>query len=235
MGSLLYERGVFFTRSFDELNLSQPELIEKVHREYADAGADVLETNTFGASRMALARHGPGAKVEAVNRAAVALARRAAGDRRELYVAGAVGPTGVVWDEAAAHERDLGRAALEEQIAVLAASEVDLLMLETFVHIGEIEAALAAARRHGLPVAAQMVFGPEGRARGDIKPLEVARRLVGAGASVVGANCGAGPPELFDVAMQMLPCDAPVSVQPNAGLPRVVEGRTIYVANPEHF
>jgi methionine synthase / methylenetetrahydrofolate reductase(NADPH) len=113
MGSLLYERGVFFTRSFDELNLSQPELIEKVHQEYADAGADVIETNTFGANRMALARHGHADRVAEINRAAVALARRATG-RHDLYVAGAVGPTGLSWDVAPAHDQALARAALEE-------------------------------------------------------------------------------------------------------------------------
>jgi len=118
MGSLLYERGVFFTRSFDELNLSQPELIEKVHREYADAGADVLETNTFGATRSQLARHGHADKVEAINRAAVAIARRAA-ERRELHVAGAVGPTGVDWEHAAEPEGyKLAGVALDDVAAV---------------------------------------------------------------------------------------------------------------------
>src|SRR5512143_3193763 len=102
MGSLLYERGVFFTRSFDELNLSQPELIAKVHIEYADAGADVIETNTFGGNRLALARHGHADKVEEINRAAVKLARDALAGR-PVYLAGAVGPTGVAFDDAAAH------------------------------------------------------------------------------------------------------------------------------------
>src|SRR5688500_6209014 len=131
MGSLLYERGVFFTRSFDELNLSGAELIEKVHREYADAGADVLETNTFGATRSQLARHGHADKVEEINRAAVAIARRAAG-RRELYVAGAVGPTGIDWDHASGPDRELARAALDEQIRILADAGVDLFLPETF-------------------------------------------------------------------------------------------------------
>src|SRR5215813_7445438 len=148
MGSLLYERGVFFTRSFDELNLSQPEMVAKVHAEYADSGADVIETNTFGGNRMALARHGHADKVEEINRAAVSLARHALAGRN-VHLAGAVGPTGVAYDQAPAHEQALARAALDEQITILAATDVDLLCLETFHHIGELEAAIASARAHG--------------------------------------------------------------------------------------
>jgi homocysteine S-methyltransferase len=234
MGSLLYERGVFFTRSFDELNLSTPELVAQVHREYAEAGADVLETNTFGANRIALARHGHADKVEAINRAAVRLARAASPD---VWVGGAVGPTGIAYDEAAAHEQALARAALEEQLAILADAGADVLLVETFVHLGEIEAAVALAKKvgRGLPVIAQVVFGTDGLARGGVPPEVVAARLLAAGADIVGANCGVGPPELFEVGTRMLRAGAPVALQPNAGHPRVVDGRTIYVANPEHF
>lgn len=237
MGTLLYERGVFLTRSFDELNLSSPELIEGVHRDYVDAGADILETNTFGANRVALARHGYADKVVEINAAGVRIAR-AASKGREVWVAGAVGPTGIPYDDVEPHEQELAQKALEEQIEALSAAGVDLLLLETFTHIGELEAATRIARGtagRGLPVVAQLVFGPDGRARGGLSPLEVARRLVAAGAHVVGANCGAGPPELFEVGTQMVACGVPVSIQPNAGLPRVIEGRTIYIANPEHF
>src|SRR5687767_558741 len=130
MGSLLYERGVFFTRSFDELNLSQPELITQAHREYVDAGADVIETNTFGASRVALARHGHADKAVDINTAAVRLARAAAG-KRDVYVAGAVGPTGIEYDDSPGEQPD-ARAALGEQIRALAQAGADLLLLETF-------------------------------------------------------------------------------------------------------
>ena len=234
MGSLLYERGVFFTRSFDELNLSSPELVQQVHREYAEAGADIIETNSFGASRIALARHGHADKVVEINRAAVRLARTASPD---VYVAGSVGPTGIPYDDASSEEQALVQAAFEEQIGALADAGADLILLETFVHLGEIEAGIAAARKvgGGLPIVAQVVFDTDGRARGGIAPDEMARRLCRWGADVVGANCGVGPPELFEVGMAMLAAGAPVSLQPNAGLPRIVEGRTIYVANPEHF
>src|SRR5262249_55462702 len=193
MGSLLYERGVFFTRSFDELNLSQPELVGKVHGEYLDAGADVIETNSFGATRLALARHGHADKVVEISRAAVALGRRALAGRPG-FLAGAVGPTGVAYDEAPEHERAQVRAALAEQIAVLAGEGVDLLLIETFTYLDEIDAAIAAAKGHGLPIVAQVVFNPDGTAHGGASPLDVARRLIAAGADAVGASAGAGPP-----------------------------------------
>ncbi|MBI4508642.1 MAG: bifunctional homocysteine S-methyltransferase/methylenetetrahydrofolate reductase [Deltaproteobacteria bacterium] len=236
MGSLLYERGVFLTHSFDELNLSQPELISLVHRDYIDAGADIIETNTFGANRVALAKHGYAEKTTDINAAAVRIARQAR-EGRDVYLAGAVGPTGIEFDDAAPREQARARDAIEEQVGTLVQAGVDLLLLETFVHPGEIEAAIGVTRAigAGIPVVAQVVFGPDGLARGGLSPRDVARRLADAGADVVGANCGAGPPELFDVGTQMVSAGVPVSVQPNAGLPRVVEGRTIYIANPEHF
>src|SRR5690606_21866871 len=134
-------------------------------------------------------------------------------------------------------EREDARAALREQIEVLAESGVDLLMLETFHSIVELEAAIAAARvvAPGLPVVAHIVFDQNRLAEGVLTPEEVADRLVVAGADVVGANCGVGPIELHDVGTRMVGHGAPVSVQPNAGLPSIVDGRTIYVANPEHF
>ena len=235
MGSLLYERGVFLTRCYDELNLSGPELITRVHRDYLDAGADIIEANTFGANRMALARHGYGDQVLEVNQAGVRLAREVARDR--AYVAGAVGPTGIKFSVATQSERQLGRQALAEQIAILRQAGVDLILLETFASFLEMETALSAWRIAApeLPVVAQMVFDASGKVEGALSPAEVARRLVGAGAHVVGANCGAGPNELYTVGSQMVGQGAPVAIQPNAGLPTMVDARTIYVANPEHF
>jgi homocysteine S-methyltransferase len=235
MGSLLYERGVFLTRCFDELNLSQPELILQVHRDYVAAGADVIETNTFGANRLALAKHGYAEKLKDIIYAGVKLARQASEGR--AYVAGAVGPTGVHWPYAAPHERHLAASALEESVSTLAAAGVDLLLLETFPWVDELEIAIAAAKKHGagLAVVAQVMPSADGKLAGGVAPLAVAERLKAAGADVVGVNCGSGPNELFELGVAMLPCGLPVSVQPNAGLPRVVDGRTIYVANPENF
>lgn len=235
MGSLLYDRGVLHTRSYDELNLSQPELIRRIHRDYVEAGAQILETNTFGANRVALAKHGHGEHLAAINRAAVGLAREEAGER--AYVAGAVGPTGIRFAVAAAADRRLATEALTEQIELLSGAGVDLLVLETFSGILELETAIDAARQVAphLPIVAQMVFDAAGMAEGELTPEIVAARLTAAGAHVVGANCGVGPAELYDVGTRMAPGGAAVSVQPNAGFPSIVDGRTIYVANPEHF
>ncbi len=234
MGSLLYERGVFLTRSFDELNLSQPELIRGVHLDYVEAGCDVLETNTFSSNRIALAKHGHAEKVSAINTAAVRIAREAVVGR-EVYIAGAVGPTGLPYDDLPAHEKIRIDEALDEQVQALVSGGVDLLLFETFASLEEALAAVRVGKKYGVPVAAQVVFDMLDRTCSGRPPLEVAQRLIDAGADVVGANCGAGPPELFDVGTQMVPCGVPISVQPNAGLPRVVEGRTLYIANPEHF
>jgi homocysteine S-methyltransferase len=235
MGSLLYERGVLHTRSYDELVLSNPDLIRKVHADYLHAGAQVLETNTFGANRLALARHGFGDQMAKINRAAVKLAREVAGDR--AFVAGAVGPSGVKFGIATINERKMARLALAEQIDVLVLAGVDLIVLETFTSILEMETAIEVAKERGprVPVVAQMVFDAQGRGDGGLAPLEIANRLVAAGADVVGANCGVGPAELYQVGTSMVGCGKPVIVQPNAGMPSIFEGRTLYVANPEHF
>ncbi len=236
MGSLLYERGVLHTRSYDELNLSQPDLIRRVHADYVQAGAELIETNTFGSNRMALARHGLADQATAINRAAVDLARSAAADR--AYVAGAVGPTGVRFGIAGASERRLARFALAEQIDTLVLAGADAIMLETFTSILEMELALEVARERGgsrMPVIAMMVFDAHGKAEGGLSPNEVADRMIAAGADVVGGNCGIGPAELYQVTTGMVGRGRPVIAQPNAGLPASVEGRTLYVANPEHF
>ncbi|HET9619839.1 MAG TPA: bifunctional homocysteine S-methyltransferase/methylenetetrahydrofolate reductase [Kofleriaceae bacterium] len=235
MGSLLYERGVLHTRSYDELNLSQPELIAGVHRDYVAAGAELIETNTFSANRLTLTRHGLADQAAAINRAGVALARAAAGDR--AYVAGAVGPSGVNHTIASASERRLARFALAEQIDTLVLGGVDAIFLETFSSILELEMAIQVAKERGprVPVIAMMVFGADLKSDGGLGSAAIADRLIAAGADVIGANCGIGPSELYQVTVGMVGHGRPVIAQPNAGLPASVEGRTLYVANPEHF
>lgn len=235
MGSLLYERGVLHTRSYDELNLAQPELVRTIHRDYVHAGAELIETNTFGANRIALARHGLADQSVAINRAGVELARDAGGDR--AYVAGAVGPTGVKFGIATAAERRTARFALAEQIDTLVLAGVDAICLETFTSILEVEDAIRVAKERGprVPLVAMMVFDAHGKGDGGLLPAEIADRLIAAGADVVGGNCGIGPAELYQVAIGMVGRGKPVIVQPNAGLPASIEGRTLYVANPEHF
>ncbi len=235
MGSLLYERGVLHTRSYDELNLSQPELIHTVHADYVAAGAEVIETNTFGSNRIALAKHGLAESAGAINRAGVELARSAAGDR--AYVAGAVGPTGVRFGVATASERKSARFALAEQIDTLVLAGVDAILLETFTSILEMETAIEVAKQRGprVPVIAMMMFDAHGMAEGGLSANVIAERLIAAGADVIGGNCGIGPAELYQVAVAMVGRGKPVIAKPNAGLPASVEGRTLYVANPEHF
>ena len=235
MGSLLYERGVLHTRSYDELSLSNPDLIKRVHADYLAAGSQVIETNTFGANRLVLARHGFGDQMAKINKAAVKIAREVAGDK--AWVAGAVGPSGVKFGIATTAERKMARLALAEQLDVLVLAGVDLIMLETFTSILEMEVAIEVAKERGprVPVVAQMVFDAQGRGDGGLAPIEIANRLIAAGADVVGANCGLGPAELYQVGTSMVGCGKPVIIQPNAGLPASVEGRTLYVANPEHF
>ncbi|MBZ0231469.1 MAG: bifunctional homocysteine S-methyltransferase/methylenetetrahydrofolate reductase [Deltaproteobacteria bacterium] len=235
MGTLLYERGVLHTRSYDELVLSQPDLIRKVHLDYLAAGAQVIETDTFGANRIALARHGIADQMAQINKSAVKLAREASAGR--AWVAGAVGPTGVRYAIATEAERRRARLALAEQIDTLVIAGVDLILLETFPSILELETAIAVAKERGpkVPVVAQHVFDPAGKGDGGLAPSEVAERLIACGADVIGANCGAGPAELYAVGTAMIGRGKPVIVQPNAGMPSLVEGRTIYVANPEHF
>ena len=235
MGTLLYERGVLHTRSYDELVLSQPDLIRRVHLDYLAAGAQVIETDTFGANRIALARHGLADQMAQINKSAVKLAREAAGGR--AWIAGAVGPTGVRFAIATEAERRRARLALAEQIDTLVIAGVDMILLETFPSILELETAIAVCKERGpkVPVVAQHVFDGAGKGDGGLAPSEVADRLIAAGADVLGGNCGAGPAELYAVGTAMIGRGKPVIVQPNAGMPSLVEGRTIYVANPEHF
>jgi homocysteine S-methyltransferase len=191
MGSLLYARGVFHTRNYDELSVSQPEIIRTVHDDYLRAGAQILETNTFGSNRLALAKHGFGKRVVEFNLAAVRIAREVAGD--DAYVAGAVGPTGVHFAYADKRGRQSASDAIAEQIDALGQAGVDLICLETFESIVELEAAIAECRRRAskIPVIAHLTFQQNRLAKGGLEPATVAERLVSAGAHVIGVNCGA--------------------------------------------
>ncbi len=234
MGTVLYERGVFLTHCFEAVNLSQPELVRQIHQEYLQAGAQVLTTNTFGANRLKLDRHGLADKVHEINVAGVKLALEVAAGR--AWVAGSVGPTGLSLEALAGPEGVTAREALEEHVRVLAEAGVDIVCLETFTVLQELEIAIRIAREvTGLPIVAQYTFQENGLGLAGHTPQLVARRLVEAGAHVVGANCGGGPDLLFRVTSAMVEAGAPVLAQANAGRPESVDGRTIYVANPEYF
>jgi methionine synthase I (cobalamin-dependent)/5,10-methylenetetrahydrofolate reductase len=234
MGSLLYERGVFLTNCFEAVNLSQPELVRQIHQEYLQAGARVLTSNTFGANTFRLSRHGLADKSADINRAGVQLAQEVAGGR--AFVAGSVGPTGLGLEALVGEEGPRAEAALRAHMEVLLDAGVDVLCLETFYILAELEMAVRLAKSlTDKPVVAQYTFQPDGLGKGGLTPEQIGRRLVEAGADVIGANCGGGPDLLFNVTVPMVPLGVPVMAQANAGRPEVIEGRAIYVANPEYF
>jgi homocysteine S-methyltransferase len=235
MGSLLYERGVFVTQNFEQLNVSRPDVVRRIHQDYLDAGAHVITTNTFGANQFCLERHGLVGEVHAYNLAGARLAREVAGTH--AYVGGSIGPTGLVpdvspeWNEAAA------AATFAEQAGALAEGGADLIVLETFRHLDELAIAVAAARRSApdLPVLAMVTFDAGGTVADGTGPEKVAQRLLHMKVDAIGINHGDGPQLALAMAERMHEVDLPLCVQPNAGLPRTVDGRQLYMATPEYF
>ena len=234
MGTQLYERGYFITRSFDEANLARPDLVLDIHRDYVAAGAHIIEANTFGANRELLGRYGVQDRTRDINRAGVRLARQAADGR--AYVAGSVGPTGRMTGGLNDERREALVSIFKEQIEALLEEGIDLLVLETFLSAAEIEAALQAARAlYQGPIVAQMSFSEDRPAIDGLSPALIADFLNDRGADVVGVNCAEGPAYVFEVAREMLGHGRPVSAQPNAGRPRRLDERTIYMTTPEYF
>jgi len=193
MGTMLYSKGIFINRCYDELNLSQPELVAGVHQEYVKAGAEILETNTFGANSFRLARHGCQSRVVEINRIGVELARSAAGN--DVMVAGSVGPLGVRIEPLGKIGLDEARAAFAQQIEALAEAGIDLLILETFGYVEELHQAILAARdaAPGIAVVAQVTIDDEGNALDGSTPESYAKRIEGYGPEVLGCNCSVGP------------------------------------------
>ncbi len=235
MGSLLYERGVFVTQNFEQLNVTRPDVVRKIHEDYVTGGAQVITTNTFGANSFCLDRHGLGDQVRAYNLAGARLARQAAGD--DVWVAGSIGPSGLVPGVASEAELELASRSFAEQVAALAEGGADVLVLETFRHLGEIRIALEAARRAApdLPIIASMAFSPGETVADGSRPEHVAATLRDWGADALGVNCGDGPQLALAIADRMRGAGLPLCVQPNAGLPRTVDGRLLYMATPEYF
>ena len=236
MGTMLYARGVFINQCYDELNTRAPDLVRDVHREYVKAGAEVLETNSFGANRVKLAPHGLEGQVEELNCRAARLAREAAG--AHVLVAGAVGPLGVRIEPFGPTSRDEARAIFAEQMGALREGGADLFLLETFTDLHEIEQAIRAARDvdAGLPLIAQMTIGQDGLTPFGATPEDVARALDGWGADVIGLNCSVGPQAILEAIERMASATTrKLSAQPNAGMPRDVGGRTMYMASPEYM
>jgi homocysteine S-methyltransferase len=239
MGTMLHARGVDFGTCFDALNRDDPALVAEIHRDYIEAGAQVILTNTFGANRYKLAEHGLEAQVAAINRAGVDLARRVvAAAFKDVWVAGDVGPLGVRLVPFGRVQKEQARAAFAEQIAALAEAGVDLLVVETQTDLHEL---LAAVRVAGevcdLPVVASMTFTRDDRTLLGDAPEHVARTIAASGADVIGVNCSGGPAQLVRLLRQMHAAvpNARFWVKPNAGWPEQVGGRIRYPATPEYF
>jgi methionine synthase / methylenetetrahydrofolate reductase (NADH) len=236
MGTMLYSKGVFINQCYDELNVRAPELVRDVHRQYVAAGADVLETNSFGANRQKLSQYGLEAQVRDLNRAAARVAREAAGDR--ALVAGAIGPLGVRLEPYGPTSADEAYAIFREQMEGLADGGVDLFVLETFSDLQEIEQAIRSARSvdAALPIIAQMTIGADCLTPYGASPEDVARALDAWGADIIGLNCSVGPQTILDCVEKMAPhTRRKLSAQPNAGMPRDVGGRSMYMASPEYM
>ncbi len=236
MGTMLYARGVFINQCYDELNLRAPDLVRGVHEAYVRAGAELVETNSFGASRVKLAQHGLEEQVHAINVAAARLARAAAGD--DVLVAGAVGPLGVRLEPYGPTGRDEARAIFAEQMTALMEGGADLILLETFGDLLEIEQAVLAARdvAGDRPLVAQMTIGVDGRTPFGATAADVARALHRFGADIVGLNCSVGPQTILEAVESMTQTtDRKLCAQPNAGLPREVSGRHMYMASAEYM
>jgi len=235
MGTMLYARGVFINKSFEQLNVSRPELVVDVHREYVSAGADVIETNTFGANRVKLGTFGLADSLRTINLEGVRLARVAAGD--SAYVAGSIGPLGIRIEPWGKTGVDEAREYFREQAQALVDGGVDLIVLETFRDLNEIGAAIDAVRSiSDLPIVAQMTTEEDGNTLDGTPPERFAPELERRGANLIGVNCAVGPAPMLETIERMEAVTRlRLSAQPNAGKPRDVEGRNIYLCSPEYM
>jgi methionine synthase / methylenetetrahydrofolate reductase(NADPH) len=239
MGTILHARGIGFDKCFDELNLSNPGAVAEIHRAYIEAGAQLIITNTFGANRFKLGKHGLQDHVDEFNRAGVDLAKRVvSASFKEVLIAGDVGPLGVRIAPYGRVKPEVAREAFAEQIRALAESGADLIVIETFSDLYEIKEAIKAARQvSDLPVVASVTFTRDDRTLLGDDPVMVARRLKEAGVDVIGVNCSGGPAQLLRLLRQMKQAvpEANFWVKPNAGWPEQVGGRIMYPADAEYF
>ena len=235
MGTMLYAKGVFINKSFDALNVTQPDLVAEVHQEYVRAGADIVETNTFGANRIKLGSFGLADRLYAINEQGAKIARHAADDR--AYVAGAIGPLGIRIEPWGKTGVDEAREYFREQAQALADGGVDLFILETFRDLNEIGAAIDAVRSvSDLPIVAQMSTEEDGNTLDGTPPEKFAPELEKRGATIIGVNCAVGPAPMLDTIERMAAVTTrKLSAQPNAGQPRDVEGRNIYLCSPDYM
>jgi len=237
MGTLLLSKGIFIDKCYDELNLSQPDLIKGIHLEYLQAGAEVIETNTFGANSFRLSKHGCADRLAEINRRGARLAREAA-KSFDALVAGAVGPLGVRIEPLGKIALSEAREAFREQIAALNEEGVDLIVLETFGYLEELHQAILAAREvePKLPVVAQVTIDEDGNCLDGSSPEHYGPQLEAWGGDVIGINCSVGPAPVLEALERVRAVTSvKLSAQPNAGMPRAVDGRTIFLSSPEYM
>ena len=239
MGTMLHSRGVHFDRCFDELNLTEPGQVGEIHREYIEAGSQIIYANTFGANRYKLAAHGLDDKVAEINRAGVELAQRVVkATFKDVLVAGDVGPLGVRIAPYGRVQPAQARQVFGEQISALVQADVDLLVLETMSDIHELREAIAAAKEIcDLPIVATMTFTRDDTTLLGDSPARVAVELWKAGANLIGVNCSGGPAQALRIYrhMRQVVPEARYTIKPNAGWPEQVGGRIMYPAGPEYF
>lgn len=239
MGTMLHAKGLSMETCFDEYNLTQPALIAEIHREYIDSGAELIETNTFGANRFKLAAHGLEDRVSEINTAAVQLARRVIeASFKDVLLAGSVGPLGVHLAPFGRVQPEQAYQAFQEQIEALVEAGVDLILIETHNDLEEVHQAIRAAREiSDIPVIASVTFTRDDRTLLGDHPARVAKRLAESGADFIGANCSSGPAQLLRILRQMRQAEpeARFCVMPNAGWPERVSGRIMYPATADYF
>jgi methionine synthase / methylenetetrahydrofolate reductase(NADPH) len=237
MGTLLYASGIFINRCYDELNVSQPELIRNVHHDYLQAGAEVIETNTFGANSYRLGRHSMADRVREINLAGAHVAREAA-KSFDVWVAGSIGPLGVRIEPLGKTSFEEARTAFRGQIEALIEGGVDLLMLETFGYLEELHQAVMACRdvNAKVPIVAQVTIDEDGNCLDGSDPETFGARLAEWNVDVLGINCSVGPVAMLEAIERVRAVTTlPLAAQPNAGMPRSVEGRNIYLCSPEYM
>jgi methionine synthase I (cobalamin-dependent)/5,10-methylenetetrahydrofolate reductase len=236
MGTMIYARGVFLNRCFDELNLSNPAMVRSIHAEYLDAGADLIETNTFGAHRFKLGPHGLDSQVRKINREGARLAKDAAAGRG--LVGGALGPLGKPLAPYGSISFEEAVAAYAEQVTGLLEGGVDLFLAETMPSLDQARAAFTAVRAQSdLPVMVSLTFNEEGTTFYGDKPEDVVRALEALDVAVIGANCSQGPQPMLQTMQRMaaVVTRARLSAMPNAGAPALVDGRYVYLCTPEYM
>jgi 5-methyltetrahydrofolate--homocysteine methyltransferase len=236
MGTMLQSAGMEIGKAPELFNIEEPQVVEKIHLAYLEAGSDIIETNSFGGSPLKLARFGLESQVEELNLKAASIAQQAVRKSgKEALVAGSIGPSGELISPFGTLEPQAAQEAFAIQARALARGGADLILVETMSDLVEAKAALKGALESGLPVWVTMTFEAGGRTNWGVSAKEAQKELTASGASAIGANCSVGPKELLPIARELAQGTLPVIVQPNAGLPQLIDDETVFPLGPEGF